>query len=100
MRTLTRRGILKLGGAATLGFALRLPPEEGNLSPQTPKELGPVTRALQAYDPPSFSGKKIRVYGVDTILNLCEEKTGDTETSHNAIWFRADDGWVHSSRPL
>ena len=54
-------------------------------------------RALQAYDQPFFSGKKIRVYGVDTILNLYEERTGDTETSHNPIWFRVDEGWVHSS---
>ena len=97
MRTLIRRGFLKLGGAATLGLAFRLPPEEDKLPSQAPKGLGRVTRALQAYDQPSFSGKKIRVYGVDSALNIYEEKTGDTETSHNAVWFRIDDGWVHSS---
>ncbi len=97
MRTLTRRGFLKLGGAATFGLAFRLPPEEDKLPSQAPKGLGRVTRALQAYDQPSFSGKKIRVYGVDSALNIYEEKTGDMETSHNAVWFRIDDGWVHSS---
>ena len=97
MRTFTRRDFLKVGGTAALGLAFRLPPAGDHFSSQAPKRLGRVTRALQAYDQPSFSGQKIHVYGVDTILNIYEEKIGDAETSHNAIWFRADEGWVHSS---
>lgn len=64
---------------------------------QTPKGLGRVTRALQVYDQSSFSGRKVRVYGVDTLLNLYEEETGEAENPHNATWYRVDDGWVYSS---
>jgi LPXTG-site transpeptidase (sortase) family protein len=66
LRILTRRGFLKLGGAAALGFAFRPPPAEDNLPSQTPIGLGRVTRALQAYDQPYFSGKKLYLYGVVT----------------------------------
>ena len=97
LRTFTRRDFLKVSGAATLSLAFRLPQADDKFPSQTPIGLGRVTRALQAYDPPSFSGKKIRVYGVDSVLNIYEEKIGDVETSHNAVWFRVDDGWVHSS---
>ena len=97
LQTFTRRDFLKVSGAATLNLAFRLPQVEDKFPSQTSIGLGRVTRALQAYDQPSFSGKKVRVCGVDTVLNIYEEKTGDAETPHNAIWFRIDDGWVHLS---
>ena len=77
LRTFTRRDFLKVSGAATLSLAFRLPQAEDKFPSQTPIGLGRVTRALQAYDQPSFSSKKLRVYGVDSVLNIYEEKTRD-----------------------
>lgn len=98
MQTLTRRDFLKLTGAAALDLAFRFPPDEAPSPPSSPIGLGRTTRALQCYDQPSFSAKELKVHSADTVFQIYEKQDGDTGTSsHNPIWFRVDDGWVHSS---
>ena len=98
MQTLTRRDFLKLTGAAALGLAFRLPPDEDPSPPASPIGLGRATRALQCYDQPSFSAKELKVHSADTVFQIYEKQDGDTgASSHNPIWFRVDEGWVHSS---
>jgi lipoprotein-anchoring transpeptidase ErfK/SrfK len=33
----------------------------------------------------------------DTVINIYEERVGDPRPTHNPIWLRTDDGWLHSS---
>lgn len=97
----SRRHFLKLGGAAALGLTFRpLPPEEGEPPPEplARLHLGRVTSASVYYDQPSTTAKSLGTYSVDTLLTVYEEKSVDTEAApHNPIWFRTNEGWVHSS---
>ncbi len=94
----SRRAFLKLSGAAALGLALKRPPSDGEPPTGTdPLGLGRVTTAVHRRDQPSLSGKQLGIYYADSVLNLYEAQADPADTSHNPIWFRTDDGWVHSS---
>lgn len=67
---------------------------------ETVLALGRVTNSsLRAYDRPSFTSMaRSKGYGVDTLINIYEEKAdGDPGSSQNPTWWRADEGWVHAS---
>lgn len=66
----------------------------------TPLLVGRVTNSsLRAYAEPSFTAKRHdKIFYGDTLLSVYEEKKdGDPGPSQNPIWWRTDDGWVHSS---
>lgn len=98
MRCLSRRDFVKLTGTAALGVVFDVPPiGQAN---QTPILLGRVTNsALRAYEKPRFAAKVVeKVFYADTLLNIYEEeKDGDPGQSQNPVWWRTDEGWVHSS---
>ena len=95
---LSRRDFLKLSGAALLSMAFRHWPEEDEFPPPpTPLWLGRAVRALKYYEQPTYKSKAPGTYRADTILNIYEEKMGDARTSHNRLWYRTADGWIHSA---
>ncbi len=97
-RSRSRRDFLKLSGAAALGLAFRLPPANGAAAFDTPIGLGRVTNTVRRRDRPSSSGKALGLQRADDVLAIYEQKVGeDAEPAHNLIWFRVDDGWIHSS---
>jgi len=99
---LSRRQFLKLSGAIAFSLARPPEPEEGLNQRETPIGLGRVIRAQQRYDAPSFSANVIATSYPDTVLRLYEEHTSDpitapAGTEHNLLWYRVDDGWLHSA---
>jgi lipoprotein-anchoring transpeptidase ErfK/SrfK len=98
-RTISRREFLKLGGVAALGLAFRDFPPGGDPTIDTtpPFTLGRTVYSMRYYDRPSFSGIELGYYITDTVVNIFEQRIGDPKPTHNPIWLRTDDGWLHSS---
>ncbi len=97
-RLIPRRDFLKVTAMAALGLVLDLP--QRAQPAEAPIALGRVTNSsLRAYDRPAFTGKaQSKVYWADTLVNIYEEKKGgDPGQSQNPVWWRTDEGWVHSS---
>jgi lipoprotein-anchoring transpeptidase ErfK/SrfK len=36
-------------------------------------------------------------YVTDTVVNIHEQRIGDPRPTHNPVWLRTDDGWLHSA---
>ena len=97
-RSLSRRDYLKLCGVTLISLAFKVPPEHSEPPPAAaPLGLGRVTSAVRRRDQPSLSGQQLGIYYANTVLNLHEQQADPADSSHNPIWFRTDDGWVHSS---
>jgi lipoprotein-anchoring transpeptidase ErfK/SrfK len=95
----SRRDFLKLSGATALSLAPSLA-QTTRAAAEKPIGLGRVTNAaLRAYDKPEFTAKaQKKNYWLDTLVNIYEENPdGDPGASQNPIWWRTDEGWVHSS---
>src|ERR1051325_815079 len=93
---LSRRDFLKLAGGAALSLVLRPLPGAEAFSADLPPKLGRATWPLFVYERPSFSSKRLGKIHFDTIFVIYESAIGDN-FPHNPIWFRMDQGWVHSS---
>lgn len=73
-------------------------PQTATPTPDPNDRLGRVTSASDYYDKPATTSKRLGLYGGDTVLVIREEQTAETPGApHNPIWFRTEDGWVHSS---
>ena len=88
---------MSLSGLAALSLAARFPQFEEDPPPVAPTKLGRATRSIRCYDKPSFTAQEICTHATDSVLHIHEEKLGETDNPHNAIWFQVDDGWVYSS---
>lgn len=63
--------------------------------------LGRVIRAQWRYEEPSFDSPAVGMSYADEVLSIYDEGTSDAQraprgTEHNLLWYRVDDGWVHS----
>lgn len=96
---LNRRDFLKLCGAAAIGFGFRDFPPGGDPVGKRPPgfTLGRTIYSLRYYDQPTSSSNELGYYVTDTVVNILEERVGDTEPTHNPVWLRTDDGWLHSA---
>lgn len=95
MRTITRRTFLKFSSLGTLGLAL---PQTVPPTPGPDDHLGRVTSASEFFDQPTFSARRLGLYSVNTVLAIRDEQMTETPTApHNLVWFRTDEGWVHSA---
>lgn len=99
MQKLTRRDFLKLGGA---GLGAMLTP---GLSPLRgvepfPSDLrGRVTsKTLWAYDKPSSTGKRLKMYWRDLILPITDVAIDEEDPeAYNRVWYRiGTEGFVYS----
>lgn len=98
MPSFARRHFLKLSGAAALSLAFKLPPGDEDPPPtSSPIGLGRITSTVRRRDKPSTSGKVLGWRRADDVVTIYEEQVGDEEPAHNRVWFRLDEGWVHSS---
>jgi lipoprotein-anchoring transpeptidase ErfK/SrfK len=117
MTDLTRRYFLKLAGstvcaAAALPFANLAHLYAAKRTPDENMPLGQLVSPLAA--PPASLGRvatwSVRIYAEatrqstlvrqahrDDILPLYEQIVGEAVTSYNAIWYKTDDGYVHSA---
>jgi len=92
----SRRDFLKVAGGAALSVAFK--PFWSAAQPQAepPPGLGRATWPLYAYARPSFRSQRLGQVHFDTVFTIYESAIGDS-FPHNRIWFRMDQGWVHSS---
>jgi len=96
---LTRREFLKLTGAAAIGFRFRDFPPGGDSTRSRPPSftLGRTVYSLRYYEEPSFASEELGYYVTDSVVDIYEERVGDSKPSHNPIWLRTDKGWLHSA---
>lgn len=99
---LSRRDFLKLSGAAllsALAYELRL--ETVRAAP-VPFQGRVQAGSLVVRDAPAFSGRKLRSFKRDTLLDVLEIVHGGVEGDHNRRWYRVGEqsyvysGWVQT----
>lgn len=102
-QNLTRRDFLKLGGAAAAaaatGFGFRDFPPGGDPALRRPPsyDLGRVIYSMRYYEQPTTRSKELGYYNRDAVVKIRSEAVGDPEPTHNPVWLRTDDGWLHSA---
>ena len=94
----SRRQFLQFGAMAAAAAATHVIARPLPVTASSDLGLGRVTRAIQSFAEPSFSAPLVRVYYSNTVLNLLEQAAGDPPKSHNRLWFRTEEAWVHSAQ--
>jgi len=96
---LSRREFLKFTCAAVIGLNFRDFPPGGDPTSKRPPSflLGRTVYSLRYYEEPSFASSEMGYYITDSIVNIHEERLGDSRPYHNPIWLRTDEGWLHSA---
>jgi len=105
-RGLTRRDFLKLSGLSLMGLllpgrplsfffdpstSLRTSPEAGAPS-QTILQGRIATSYLWAYNAPSNTGKRVKMYWRDLIVNIVDTAFDTDTTAYNRVWYELEDG--------
>jgi len=100
-QNLTRRDFLKLSGAAAAatGFGFRDFPPGGDPALRRPPSytLGRVIYSMRYYEQPSIRSQELGYYNRDAVVDIRSETVGDPQPTHNPVWLRTDDGWLHSA---
>ena len=109
---LSRRDFLKLSGLGLLGLLLPGRPlsffsDLGPVSASEPPLQGRVVSGtLWAYDVPSSTGKRVKLYWRDLVVNIDSTAIDEDASAYNRIWYRLEDGsylysgWVQPVRTL
>ncbi len=89
-----RRDFLKISALSACAMAMRpMPPA----FEQSPIGLGRVTIAwIGLYSEPSFASKRLAWIWRDELLTLLSSERADDGPSHNPLWYRTPNGYVHS----
>jgi len=91
---ISRRDFLKLGGLSLLGLAMA---PFGQVPSLASNQQGRVIfDSVTIYDLPSFSANALRQAWADSVFPILEVTIGDEEPAHNMVWYRLEDGYVHS----
>jgi len=91
---ISRRDFLKLGGLSLLGLAMA--PFEQVPSLAFNQQGRVIYDHVIVYNQPSFSGDPVRQLWVDSVFSISEVTVGDEEPAHNMVWYKIDEGFVHS----
>jgi len=101
LKNLNRRDFLKLAGlgaaAAGLGFRDFPPGGDPALRRQPSYSMGRVIYSMRYYEQPSIRSQELGFYNRDAVVDILAETAGDPQPTHNPIWLRTKDGWLHSS---
>lgn len=88
---ISRRDFLKFSSLSLGGAALR-PPE-----PASRLGIGRLTVDwIGVYSEPSFRARRLQRLTRDSLVSLLERQLADEGPSHNPIWYRTMDGYIHS----
>ena len=90
----SRRDFLKLGGLSLVGLAMA--PFKRTPSLASNQQGRVIYDHISVYDQPSFSSEQVKQLWVDTVFPVLEVTVGDEEPAHNMVWYRMEDGFVHS----
>ena len=97
-RGLTRRDFLKLSGLGLLGLLVPGRPLSffSDLSavpsPEAPLQGRIATGLLWSYDIPSNTGKRMKMYWRDLIVNIVGAALDEDTTAYNRVWYETEDG--------
>ncbi len=108
MSQITRRQLFKLAagaaGAAIFSplapavYALDTPTNCECMTNTPPSSLGRIaTWGVEIREQPKRDAKLVRVARRDEVLPLYEQVDGDALMSHNAVWYKVEDGYAYSS---
>ncbi len=109
---LSRRDFLKLSGLGLLGLLFPGRPLSffSDLEPvsasEPPLQGRVVSGVLWAYDVPSSTGKRVKLYWRDLVVNIDSTAIDEDASAYNRIWYRLEDGsylysgWVQPVRTL
>jgi hypothetical protein len=94
---LSRRDVLKLGGATLLGLLFSdLRTGRASAAP-IPLQGRVVYTHLVVREAPSFQGRKINSFPRDTLLSVTDQVWGGVEDDYNRLWYRiSQNGYVYS----
>lgn len=92
---------MKISGAAAaaagVGFRDFPPGGDPSLKRAPSFHLGRVIYSIRYYEAPSTKSRELGFYNSDTVVEVRAETVGDPQPTHNPIWLRTDDGWLHSA---
>lgn len=85
--------------AAASGLAFRDFPPGGDPALKRPPsyDLGRVIYSMRYYADPSTRSRELGFYNRDAVVEILSETVGDPEPTHNPVWLRTADGWLHSA---
>ena len=95
---LTRREFLKLASTGTLAFALKDLRVASLLDTAPPKQGRITWSGIPLYDAPSFQANKIKLFGVDQVVEITSiTEEGDEGNPYNKTWFQINgEGYTYS----
>jgi len=99
LNSITRRDFLGLSGLSclSLAWAPLVPPPPYGLG--APRGLGRVASSwIGLYKEPSFRATRLSKLARDELINILTHEVADDGPSHNPVWYRVPDGYVHSGR--
>jgi lipoprotein-anchoring transpeptidase ErfK/SrfK len=92
---LSRRDFLKLGSAGFVGMILNSKKDFADLAPDQYGRVAELKTVV--FDRPSLQGNQTNTYWKDMILPITSVTVGDSEPSHNRIWYKiGEEGFTHS----
>jgi len=96
LNDLSRRDFLRLCSLAVLGGSSLWLPKLEPRETEADFQGRVLESTLQVYDNPSYSGKLVKVLWKDLIVPIRAATIGDGEPDYNRVWYRIDEGYVHS----
>jgi lipoprotein-anchoring transpeptidase ErfK/SrfK len=93
---ISRRDFLKLSASGVLGLVLsELGIDRALAAP--PASQGRVTfSGAPIYESPSFKAKKVKLFGMDQVVNLKAQLEGDEGNPFNKAWYQVNEGYTYS----
>jgi hypothetical protein len=93
----SRRDFFKLSGASLLAFLFSGLKQDKTAAAVLRMQGRVVYNSLIVRNEPDFTGRKVRSYPLDTILEISEQIQGGTASDYNRTWYRlGGDGFVYS----
>lgn len=103
---ITRRTLIRLGGAAAIGaplFTLVTPSPASAQEVESRPPKRPLGRAIQGNlrvrEAPSIKAKEVRRLARNEVIPILAEANSDeSPAAYNTLWYQTTDGWVHSAQ--
>jgi lipoprotein-anchoring transpeptidase ErfK/SrfK len=95
----SRRNFLKISAGTALSLAFRNLHLDGmsGWDVTLSSRLGRTIYSRRYYQSPTTASEELGYYITDAEVNIYEATIGEAMEEHNPIWYRTDDGWVHST---
>ena len=92
----SRRDFLKLSASGVLGLVLSEMGIDLALAAPQASQGRATYSGVPLYDSPSFQAKKIRLFGINQVVDIKAEVEGDEGNPFNKTWFKLNDGYTYA----